>query len=189
MNWRAGGSPRESDEADWQTWSGVQKPPKTGFVLGRFVVGLCVSFFDVALDSWDEREPSDKISDQNRDEGETLFLDSEVVLFVYQGEGLNEHKDQSIGEATEERQSENDGLGQEHLEWPGPCDQDFLSRESLSERYELVWPVEVGGLAALASLLRNFVHHNGGSGLGNADEVQKLDKATEDELDPDGPSP
>lgn len=63
-------------------------------------------------DEGDESEPGDEITDQNREECQSEFSIIEApakVAFswntvrVHQGEGLNEHENQSITETTEQR--------------------------------------------------------------------------------------
>lgn len=184
MDRRALNGPSETDEADWQARSCVQKEPKTRFVLRTLIIGLGLAFLDVALDSRDEEEPCNDIADTNRDEAQTNLNSTESPLLIHQSEGLNEHEDEGVGKAREERKNQDNRLGKEHLEGADPGDEDLLSREAVSEWDKLVRTPNV--LARLlAALLGDAVHQDGGSSLGNSEAVNKLDESTQNELDPD----
>lgn len=92
-------------------------------------------------------------------------------MLVYQREGLNEHEDESVGEAREQREHQDNGLGQEHLKWTNPGEEHLLGRESVTERHQLIWPPDIGAGILLSPLLRNAVHHNGGSRFGDRSKV------------------
>lgn len=57
----------------------------------------------VASDDRDENCSGDDVSHYNRDEGETDSHSAEVPLLVYEGEGLNEDKNESVSEAAEQK--------------------------------------------------------------------------------------
>lgn len=189
VDWWAGASPCKTDETDWEAGRGVKEEPEAGFVLCFFVLGLLLSFFDVAFNSGDEGEPGEEVADQDWDEGEALGYGSETPLSVDEGEGLNEHEDQGVGESGQEGQGEDDGLGEEHFEWTHPGKENFFEREPFLERGDLVWAVDVRVFAGFTSLLCDPVHQDGGSGFRDEDEMDDLHSATEDELDPDAPTP
>ena len=105
-----------------------------------------------------------------------------VVLCVDEGEGLDEHEDESVAETGEEGQGQDDGFGKEHLEGTDPGDEDLFDGKSLLERGDFIRSVEVGVGAVLASLLGDSVHHDGSSGLGDEDKMEELNKATKDQL-------
>lgn len=68
-----------------------------------------------------------------------------------------------------------------------------MDTETFFERLELVGSPDVVGLAVLlafcTALLSDPVHEDGGTGFGDKDGVGDLDGSTEDQLDPDVPSP
>ena len=107
---------------------------------------------------------------------------TEVVLFVDKREGLDEHEDKGVTETGEQGQGEDDGFGEEHLEGADPGDNDLFEGESLLKGRDLVGSVKVGVCAVLASLLRDFVHHDGDSGLGHEEEMSGLNGDAEDKL-------
>lgn len=145
--------------------------------------------FSVSLDGWDEEQPGNNVPDANGAEGETYLNGVEVVLLVDKREGLDEHEHQGIGKARQKRQDQNDGLSDEHPERPEPGYDDFLSVETFSSGSNFVGSPDVHARVLLPSLLRNLVHHDGGSGLRDEDEMGKLDSASEDQLDPYTPTP
>ena len=65
---RAGASPCEADETDWEAGCGPEEEVEAGFILCFLVLGLGLSFFDVASDGGDEGEPGDEVADQDWDE-------------------------------------------------------------------------------------------------------------------------
>ena len=186
MNGWALNGPSETDQTDWQTGCSVKKEPQSRLVLSFLVIGLSLTFLDVAPDRRNEEQPSDHVTDTDTNEAQTDLDSGKVPLLVHKAVGLDEHEDQSVGETREERENQDDGLGQEHLEGAHPGDQDFLGGESLAEGNELVRTPEV--LALGAALLSNAVHHDGGSSLRDSEEVDELDGTSKDELDPDRPS-
>ena len=105
-----------------------------------------------------------------------------VVLCVDEGEGLDEHKDESITESGEEGEGQDDGLGEEHLEGTDPGDDDLFEGESLLEGGDFIGSVEVGVGAVLASLLGDSIHHDRDSGLRDEDEMGELNSAAKDQL-------
>lgn len=143
---------------------------------------MLFAVFLVSPDGWDEQEVGDQVAHQNWDERETLGDSAPVILGVDEGERLDEHEDEGVAESGEEGEGEDNGFSEKHLEGTDPGDDDLFERESLLERCDLIGPVEVGSCAVLASLLGDPVHHDGGSGLGDEDEVSKLNGAAEDQL-------
>ncbi|KAI6766073.1 hypothetical protein HG530_007143 [Fusarium avenaceum] len=156
--------------------------------IGKQGARVILTLLDVLLDSRDEHQPSQKISDTNGAEGKANLNSVKVPLAIDQSKGLDEHEDQSVGETRKKRQDQNDRLGEEHLEGTGPCDEDLLGGETLSEGNKLIGTPDVG-VCLLSALLGNAVHENGASRLGHSQEMDDLDEATEDKLDPDGPAP
>ena len=171
VNWRAGGCPSEADQADWEAGCCVEKPPETGLVLCSFVVRLSLAFSDVTFDSWEERDPTDEVTDADGDECKTDLNGAETPLLVDNREGLNEHEDERIGETREKGQGHNDWFSEEHLEWSNPGDQDLLGGEAVPEWNKLIGTPDVLVFARLPSLLGNVVHHDGAPGFGHVDEV------------------
>ena len=188
---RAGAGPGEADEAEGQAGGRVEEEPEAGFVLGVLIFRFGFALLLVAADGRDEDEPGQKIADEDGDEGEADLerVEAPAVLAVDEGEGLDEHKDEGVGEAGEEGEDQHDGFGHEHLEGPDPGVEDFLAVEAFAEGDHFVGAVDVGLLAALAALLGDLVHHDRDTGFGDGEEVDDLDGAAEDELDPDGPGP
>ncbi len=153
-----------------------------------FVAGVVFALLDIPSDGWYEREPGDEVADQDGDESKTYLNSIELILVsIEETEGLNEHEDQGVAETRQEGQREDNGLGQEHLEWSSPSNEDLFDRESLLERCDLVGTPDVFALGA--SLLCDFVHHDGRPGFGYEKEMSELDCASKDELNPDTPSP
>ena len=185
----AGASPCKTDKTDWKAGRSVEEEPEAGFILCFFVVGLLFSFFDVAFDSGDEGEPGNEVTDQDWEEGEALGYGSETPLGVDETEGLDEHENQGVRESRQEGQGEDDGLGEEHLKWAHPGQENFFEREPFLERSDLVWAVDVRVLAGFTSLLCDPVHQDGGSGFRDKDQVNDLHSPTKDELNPDAPTP
>ena len=105
-----------------------------------------------------------------------------VVLCVDEGEGLDEHEDESVAESGEEGECQDDRFGEEHLKGTDPGDDDLFEGESLLEGGDFIWSVEVGVGAVLASLLGDSVHHDGSSGLRDEDKMGELNSATKDQL-------
>lgn len=187
MNRGALNRPRESDEADWQAGSRVQEEPQPRLVLRPLVVGFRMSLLDVTLNSRDEQQPCEKVSNTDGDEGKTDLNGAEFPLPVHEAKGLDEHEDEGIRETREKRENQDNRLGEEHLEGADPGVHDLLGREPVGERNKLVGAPDVG-VALFAFSLGDLVHHDGGTGLGHGEEVDGLDDDAEDELDPDGPS-
>lgn len=160
MDRGSGRSPSEDDETDGQARGGIQEPPESRFILRLFVVWLGLPLCDVSLDDWYEGKPSDEVSDQDRNERQPEFIGVEAPLFVDQREGLDEHEDEGIAEATEERQGEDDWLCEVHLERSDPGKHDLLGGKSFSEGNKLIRAIDVGLLSALASPLGNLIHHD-----------------------------
>ena len=102
---------------------------------------------------------------------------------------MDEHKDQGVRESRQEGQSEDDGLGKEHSERTHPGQEYFFERKPFLERRDLVWAVDVWVFAGCASFLGDPVHQDGRSGFGDKDQMDNLHSATEDELDPNAPTP
>lgn len=180
--------PGETEESDGKAGGGVEQEPQPGLVLRFLVVGIGLSFFDVAADGGDEGRPGDAVAHPYRDEGETDLHGGEAVLFVDDGEGLDEHEDQGVGEAGEEAEDEDDGFGEEHAEGPDPGLEDFFDAEAFAERGQFVRTPDVGVGVFFAATFGDAVHHYGCAGLGDGEGVEGLDGAAEDELDPDRPS-
>lgn len=157
--------------------------------MSSLVVGLCLAFSDVAFDSWDERDPADKVADTDGDKCKTDLDGSEAPLLVNDGKRLNKHEDEGVGETREKRQSQDNGLGEEHLEWSTPSDQDLLGGEAIPEWNKLVRTVDVCIDTRLAPLLGNVVHHDCTPSFGYDDQMKNLDESSKDELNPDTPSP
>ena len=105
-----------------------------------------------------------------------------IVLGVDKGEGLDEHEDEGVAESGEEREGEDNGFGEEHLEGTDPGDDDLFEGESLLEGCDFVGPIEVGVCAGLASLLGDSVHHDGSSSLGDEDKMSELNGAAKYQL-------
>jgi len=185
---RALDGPGKADEADRQAGSGVQQEPEARLVLGTLVVGLGRALLDVALDGGDEEQPCNDVADADGDEAEANLHGAKVPLLVHERKGLNEHEDEGVGETREQRQDQHDGLGEEHLEGADPGGENLLGREAVAEGHQLVGAPDVGTGVLLSPALGDAVHHDGGAGLGDGEEVDDLDKAAEDELHPDGPS-
>ena len=82
MDGWAGASPCKTDETDWETGCSPEKEIKAGFILCFFIIGLLLSFSDVALDGGDEGEPGEEVADQNWNEREALGYGSEIPLGV-----------------------------------------------------------------------------------------------------------
>jgi hypothetical protein len=156
--------------------------------LSTLVIRVLPTLLDILLNSRDKHQPSQEISDTNGTEGKTNLNSVKVPLAVDQSKGLDKHENQSVRETGKKRQDQHDGLGEEHLEGTSPCDEDLLGGETLSEGNKLVGTPDVG-VCLLSALLGNAVHENGASRLGHSQEVNDLDEATEDKLDPDGPAP
>lgn len=144
---------------------------------------------NVSFDGWNEECPSDEISNQQWNEGQSNINCAEIPLLVDQRERLDEHEDESITETTEEGERKDNRLGEEHLKWPNHRRAKFLDSKSLFERNKFVWSPQVESGILLTSLLGNVVHHDGASGFGNEEEVKKLDETAENELEPDRPTP
>lgn len=184
---RAGRRPGETNETDGQARSSIQQEPETRFVLRALVVGLELSLLDVTLDGRDEYDPGKQVTDTNGAESKTDLDGIKVPLLVHESEGLDEHEDEGIGETRQERQDQDDGLSEEHLEGSHPCLEDLLDREALAEGDKLIGTPDVEAGVLLAPALRNAVHHDSGASLGNGEEVDELNDATEDELHPNSP--
>jgi hypothetical protein len=193
MNWWAGRGPSEDDETDWQARRGVEKPPETRLVLSLLITRAFASKPLVALDGGEEREPRDKVAYADTAECKTNSEGCKMPLFKHKRVRLQEHENDSIRETRKQGQDQDDGLGQEHAEWAHPSSQDLAWVKSLFESPELVWSPDVDRLAVLlaflATLLRDPVHEDGCTSLGDDDGVGDLDGPAEDELDPDVPAP
>ena len=107
---------------------------------------------------------------------------SPIVVGVDEREGLNKHEDEGVTESGEEGESEDDGFGEEHLERTEPGEDDLFEGEPLLKGCDFVGPVYVGVCAVLASLLGDPIHHDGSSGLGDENKMNKLNNAAKDQL-------
>ena len=193
VDWGTLDRPGEAEEADWQAGGGVEEEPEAGLVLGAFVLGFVAAFLFVAPDGWDEEGPGDAVAYTDGQEGETDFEGLEVPLAVDKHEGLDEHEDQGVGETGEERQDQHDWLGKEHLERTDPGDDDFFGGEAVFEGDEFIRSPNIGFSATvldglLTTLLSDAVQHDRCASFGDGEEVNGLDEAAKDELDPDAPS-
>jgi hypothetical protein len=190
---RALDRPGEAEEADWQARGGVEEEPQAGLVLRALVLGFVAALLFVAPDGRDEQRPCDHVTYTDGQESEADFEGLEVPLLVDEHEGLNEHEDQGVGETGQQGQDEHDGLGEEHLEGTDPGHEDLFGGEAVFEGDEFVGTPDVGFLAAVldgfgAALLGDAVQHDCCAGFGDGEEVDGLDEAAEDQLDPDAPS-
>lgn len=62
------------------------------------------SVLDVLADEWDERKVSNKVANQNRNEGQVACDNAKAVhVGVDQCKGLEEHENQGVGETRQER--------------------------------------------------------------------------------------
>ncbi len=181
--------PSKANQANRQARDSVQQPPQTRLILSALAVGIVAPLFHIAANEREPRDPGNEITDQNRNEGQTLLPGVEAPLAIHQRQRLNEHENQSITETTQERQSQHNGLSEEHAEGTNPGDQELTRRETLAKRQAFGWTVDVRVLATLAHFLCNSVHHHGGTGLGNKQEMHDLNKPTKDQLDPNVPAP
>jgi len=130
----------------------VYQPPESRLVLHLFVAGLT---FRSAMfsDDWEEAEPGDEVSNTNRNESQALCTVPKPHCFIDQTERLDEHKNQSIAEATEKRQCKNDRLSKEHFEGSNP-----VTRISLAENRSLKGTSSSGPHIFLSwPLLRRFL--------------------------------
>lgn len=187
VNWGPIASEGEDEETKREARREVEKPPKAGLVLCMLVIRPCPSLCRVALDCRDEGQPCNDITDSDGDEGQANVVVVEIPLRVDETEGLDLHENESICEARQERQDQDDGLGKEHGEWTNPGVDELAPCKALTEWLDFVGAPDV--LAILPALLGDVVDHDSGAGLGDSDQVQDLDKGTEDELDPDAPPP
>lgn len=185
MNRRSLNCPSEADKANGQTGSSVKKEPKTRLILRTLIIWLLITLLDVALDGRNEEQPSNQVSNADGNERKANFNSGKVPLVINESKGLDEHEDECIRKSRQERKHQNNGLREKHLERPHPGNEDLLGREAIPERDKFVRAPDV--LAILSASLRNSVHHNGRSGLGNGEEMDNLDKAAENELNPDRP--
>lgn len=188
MNRRSLDGPRETKQSDRKARRGVQQEPQSRFILSSLVLRLGSTLLDVPADSRNEKDPSKNVSHSDWNKCQSDLDGAKVPLLVDEGQRLDEHEDQSVGETGEQRQDQDNGLCQEHLEGSGPCLEHFFRGESVLERDELVRSPHVG-VTILPSLLCDPVHHDGSPGFRNREEMKGLDSSTEDELNPNRPRP
>ena len=186
---RARTGPGETDQSNGQTRRGVEQPPESRLILHVLIERVLLSLRGVLPDNREERKPGDDIADQDRQEGETQGDGAKVPVLVHQSKGLDEHEDQRIAETTEQRKSQHDRLGHQHLEGANPGDQDLAHGEPLAPGEDFIGAVDVEAGVLLALLLGELVEHDSRAGFGDEQEMHNLDKSTEDKLDPDRPPP
>lgn len=187
VDWGAIAGEGEDEEAKREARREIEKPPEAGLVLSMLIVRPGSPLVRVSLNSRDEGKPGNDVADSDRDEGQADVVVVEIPLCVDETEGLDLHEDESVCETGQERQNQDDGLGEEHGERANPCVDELAPGEALTEGLDLVGAPDV--LAVLSPLLGDVVNHDGGAGLGDGDQVQDLDEAAEDKLNPDAPSP
>lgn len=187
MNGRPTTCPSEADETDGQARRRVEKPFQTRLILSSLTVRVFLAFANVALDSRDEGHPGNDVANTNAAESKANLRCAEAPSCVHNAERLDEHEDEGIGESGEERQHQDDGLRDEHLEGSNEVNCKFLAREALLERDNLLRAPYV--FTGLPPPLGSAIHKNGGSGLRDKDQVNELDRAAKDELNPDRPAP
>src|SRR5699024_261098 len=108
------------------------------------------------------------------------------ALLIDNRETLKESEDESVGETRKERQTQDDGLSQEHVEWSNPNLASFLKRNT--RLFQLVGPIDVRILPSLATTLGFPIHQNRRTALRH-EEDNGLSNTAEDELNPEKPFP
>ena len=182
----AEGRPGEAKQADRFQWRQEQQPLEPALGRDR-IVAVTRADLLVAPEPGEVREVGDGVGEVDGDEGPGLGEGAEApTLLVHDGEALKEGEDKSVRETGQQRQAEDDGLAQQHVEGAKQDCASFLHRDA--GLLQFVGAVDVGVLARLATLLGDLIHDDGGAGLGHKED-DKLDGTTEDELNPEEPAP
>jgi len=128
--------------------------------------------------------------DDLRDEGEADLRRGEVPPSKNKGEAVETGEDEGIAESAEQGEEGNDGLGQEELVRSPHELENVLGVEALEEAApDLVGTIDVQVLTRLAAASGFMIEKDGGTSLGDDEEVDNLDDDTEDELSVEDPAP
>lgn len=73
------------------------------------------------VDGWEVGQVGEDVADEDGNECESDADGAEAPLLVDGLEGLEEGEDEGVGEAGEEREPEDNGFREEHVEWSENC--------------------------------------------------------------------
>ena len=132
------------------------------------------------------RKVRDEVCQVDRDERPSDSESAEAPLLVYGLKTLEECEDERIGETREQRQAQNDGLGDQHDPGTHPDGTELLERDTGCLQF--VRTIDVGVLAGLAPSLGLLVEDDCCAGFWH-EEVNGLGTAVEDKLNPEVPTP
>lgn len=147
----------EDQKTEGQGRGSPQQEVHAGFVLGVLVVGVLLALLAGHGERRQEDQVAGEVADTDGDERETDLRGAEVPLVEDDREGLDEHEDEGVGETGQQRQSQDNGLSQEHAEGPEHGVDQLAPGEALAEGLDLVGAVDVGVLAGLSAALGDFV--------------------------------
>jgi len=132
------------------------------------------------------REVCNEVSQVDGNERPCDGESAEAPLLVHRLEALKESEDEGVRETRKKRQTQHDGLSDQHDPRAHPNGAELL--EGDARLLQLVGAVDVRVLAGLTSALGLLVEDDSGTGFRH-EEVDCLGAAVENKLDPEVPTP
>lgn len=109
--------PREPKQSNRLKRRKEKQPPESRF--WRYRSRVLAPFLPKPDDGGHVGCVGEEVAEQNGYEGKPGSNCAEPPLLIHWAERFEEGEDQSVAEATEKREPENDGLGEEHVEGSG----------------------------------------------------------------------
>lgn len=170
---------------NWLKRRGPEKPFETTF-RDHGVPAVLSAMVGIAPEPGVVREVCDEIGQVDGNESPRDCESAKAPLLVHRLEALKESEYEGIGETGEQRQTQDNGLGDQHDPGTHPDGAELL--EGNARGLQFVGAVDVGVLASLAPALGLLVEDDRCARFGH-EEVDGLGAAVEHELDPEVPAP
>lgn len=177
---------RKSNQTNWLKESEPQERLQSSF--RRIVVwSMLLPLSFVPPEDGPVQEVREKVRCVDRNERPSDLERAEPeVGRVRDSKGFQESEDQSVRESRQERQEQDDGFADKHLEWSKPDLARFLQR--YARPLQFVRSIDIRILTTLTTSLCFAIHEDGRAAFRH-EEVDGLNHNTEDELDPEVPLP